>query len=41
MVGKKYILKQHFVGEPKDEDFEVVVEPLPEELNENGSLDLI
>lgn len=26
---KKYILAKHFVGEPKEDDFEVVEEELP------------
>ena len=35
MKAKKFVLAKHFDGEPKDEDFEVVEEELPE-LKENG-----
>ena len=27
--GRRWVLKQHFVGEPKPEDFELVEEELP------------
>ena len=38
MKGYKFILKHHFDGEPKDEDFELVEEDIVEELNEGGKL---
>ncbi len=41
MKSQKYVLLKHFVGEPKDEDFQVVEEDLPEELDENGLLFLL
>ena len=33
--AKKFVLKQHFVGEPKDEDLQLEEEDLPE-LNDGG-----
>lgn len=36
--SKKYVLKKHFEGEPKDDDFEVVEEDLPQELKDNGRI---
>ena len=29
-IGRKWVLKQHFSGEPKLDDFELVEEELPE-----------
>ena len=37
MIGKKWILTQHFLGSPKEEDLKLVEEELPEELKENGT----
>ena len=33
---QRFVLKQHFVGEPKNEDFQLVEEDLPDELKEGG-----
>ena len=38
MKAKKWILQQHFVGEPKEEDLKLVEEDLPDELKENEVL---
>ena len=35
MKAKKFVLVKHFDGNPKDDDFELVEEELPE-LKENG-----
>ena len=35
MNAKKFVLVKHFDGNPKDDDFELVEEELPE-LKENG-----
>lgn len=36
MKAKKWVLVQHFNGEPKDEDLQLVEEDLPDELNDKG-----
>lgn len=38
MKGQKWILEKNFVGEPKDEDLQLVEEDLPDELQENQVL---
>ena len=37
MKAHKFVLKHHFSGDPKDEDFDLVEEELPQELKEDGS----
>lgn len=41
MKAQKWVLVQHFEGEPKNEDLQLVQEDLPEELNENGKSSII
>jgi hypothetical protein len=36
MKAKKWVLVQHFKGEPTDDDLQLLEEDLPDDLKENG-----
>jgi hypothetical protein len=36
MRGQKWILENHFDGEPKESDLQLVEEELPDQLEDNG-----
>ena len=37
---KSFMLKQHFQGKPKEDDFKMLEEPVPTSLADGGELDI-